>query len=126
MALAATDDGYRELQNKIKRHLAHAVELRQLSQEDLLAVLFLLSQTTTVLEQETFVEIFSDSFPVLKTVQLEKRSTAKGDVEAKVKKVVADMVFSNPKRATEITKAALKKDVSWEELVKQFPELGEL
>ena len=100
--------------------------MNRISHEDLLGVLFLLGQTSTLLELETFVEIFADAYPVLKTVEIEKRSLAKGNVEEKVRKVVSQLVFTNPKRATEITKAALDKNVSWDELVKNFPELGEV
>ena len=126
MSNVATAVSYKELQNKIKLHLAQAVEMDRISHEDLLGVLFLLGQTSTLLELETFVEIFADAYPVLKTVEIEKRSLAKGNVEEKVRKVVSQLVFTNPKRATEITKAALDKNVSWDELVKNFPELGEV
>ena len=126
MSNVATAVSYKELQNKIKLHLAQAVEMNRISHEDLLGVLFLLGQTSTLLELETFVEIFADAYPVLKTVEIEKRSLAKGNVEEKVRKVVSQLVFTNPKRATEITKAALDKNVSWDELVKNFPELGEV
>lgn len=116
---------YEELQQKIKLYLAESVELNKLNTEDLMAILFLLGQTSTVLELETFVDIFSDSYPVLKTVHMEKRSQTKVNIEEKVHKVVSKLVFKNPKRAAEITKAALKKDAVWEELVQQFPELAE-
>src|SRR5258708_1573183 len=106
MANTATVISYEELQQKIKLHLSQAVEMNKISNENLLAVLFLLGQTTNVLELETFVEIFADAFPVLKTVEMEKRSKAKINIEEKVKKVVSKLVFTNPKRATEITKAA--------------------
>ena len=62
MANTATVISYEELQQKIKLHLSQAVEMNKISNENLLAVLFLLGQTTNVLELETFVEIFADAF----------------------------------------------------------------
>lgn len=115
---------YEELQQKIELDLAKAVDANRISKEDLMPILFLLGQTSTLLELETFVDIFSDSFPVLKTVQFEKRAQVKMNFEEKVRKVVSKLVFSDPKRAAEITKAALQKGATWEDLLDKYPELG--
>lgn len=126
MPRVATAPTYGELQQKIKLHLARAMELNQLDSEDLLTILFIFGQTSNLLELELFLDIFSDAFPVLKTVEIEKRTRIKVNIEEKVQKVVSKLVFTNPKRAAEIAKAALSKDASWDELVKKYPELGEV
>jgi len=123
MANTETALTYQELEQKVKLELAQAVENNKISNENLLAVLFLLGQTSTVLELETFMEIFSDAFPVLKNMDITKRAGIQTNMEDKVRKVVSQLVFTDPKRASDITKAALKKDAKWDELVQEFPEL---
>lgn len=119
------EQSYLELQSRIKLLLARALEVRKITIEELLAILFILGQTTTTFELEAFVEIFADVFPVLKTVQLEKSEKEKINVQDRVKTVISKMVLSDPLRAAQLAKDALQKDISWEKLTAKYPELKE-
>ena len=119
------EQSYLVLQSKIKLLLARAMETRKIAIEELMAILFILGQTTTTLELEAFVEIFSDTFPVLKTVQLERSEREKINIQDKVKRVISALVLTDPLRAAQLAKDALKKDADMAKLLEKYPELGE-
>ena len=116
MATKITDKTYLAIQDKVKNMLITALKIKAISSEELMAVLFILGQTSTTLELETFLDIFKDSFPVLGQYSEEKREVAKVDLEERVKVAVSKLVHKDPLKATEIAKAALKSGVTWEEL----------
>jgi hypothetical protein len=116
---------YEELQENVKGQLIQDLNLHKISVEELMAILYILGQTSTVYELEAFVDIFSDTFPTLKSISLDREETAKTDTEAKVKKVVSKLVQKDPMRATQLAKEALQSGASWDELLKKYPELGE-
>ena len=120
-----TDKAYQELEQKIKIQLAQDYEGKRLKLEEMMSILWILGQTTSVLELETFLEVFADSFAVLKHIQLGKRAGEKVNIEAKVRKVVSKLVATDPLRATQLAKDGLRKDITWDELVKKYPELNE-
>lgn len=123
MTTKNADKTYPAMQSEVKAMLVKAFKIKAIGVEDLLAILFILGQTHNSTELESFVDIFSDSFPVLKDYSVSKKSAAKGDLEEKVRKIVSKMVADDPLKATEIAKAALKSGVTWEDLVEQFPEI---
>jgi hypothetical protein len=125
MPVATLEKSYVELQNKVKFLLADALKRRLISIEELQAILIIFSRTETTYELEAFLEIFADSFPVLKQFEHEKRKTAKGKIEDRAREVVQKMIKKDPMKAAEIAKAALKPGVTWEELTARFPELEE-
>ena len=125
METKITDKAYLVMQEEIKSTLAQAFKIKAIGMEDLLAILFILGQTDNSLELETFVDIFSDSFPVLKDYEVGKRSETKSGLEEKVRQIVSKMVSKDPLKATEIAKAALKPGMTWENLKKEFPEIEE-
>ncbi len=119
----AKDQAYLAMQNQIKSTLVQAFKIKAIEVDDLLAILFILGQTENSFQLETFIEIFSDSFPVLKDYAVSKKSDAKSDLDERVRKIVSKIVATEPLKATEIAKAALKAGTTWEELKKQFPEI---
>ncbi len=123
METKITDKVYLAMQEEIKSMLVQAFKIKAIGVEDLLAILFILGQTNNSLELETFVDIFSDSFPVLKDYEVGKRSEAKSGLEEKVRQIVTKMVAQDPLKATEIAKTALKPGMTWDELIKEFPEI---
>ncbi len=90
-----------------------------------MAILFILGQTTTTEELEMFVEIFAESFPILKSIHLQSHESGKRNIEVAVKKAVSKILMTDPIRATQLAKEALNKNANWEELVRKYPELGE-
>ncbi len=125
METKITDKTYLAMQAEIKSMLVQAFKIKAIGVEDLLAILFILGQTNNSLELETFVDIFSDSFPVLKDYEVSHRGEKKSDLEERVRKIVSKMVAEDPLKATEIAKAALKPGMTWDELIKEFPEIEE-
>jgi len=126
METKITDKAYLAMQEEIKSALVNAFKIKAIGVEDLLAILFILGQTDNAPELEAFVDIFSDSFPVLKDYEVGKRSEAKTGLEERVRKIVSKMVAQDPLKATEIAKAALQQGMTWDELMKEFPEIEEL
>ena len=125
MAQKIKDKAYLETQDKVKAMLIKALKIKAITTEELMAVLYILGQTDTALELETFIDIFSGSFPVLSQYSDEKRSFAKDELVAKVKDIVSKLVHEDPLKATEIAKAALEPGATWEKLKEQFPEIEE-
>lgn len=121
----APEKSYVELRNKVKTHLAKALKTGVLSIEELRAILFIFEKTETHAELEAFLEIFSESFPVLQEFEIGKRREAKTDLESKVKNLVYKIVLKNPLKAGEIAKATLKSGMTWAELIRMYPELEE-
>lgn len=126
METKITDKAYTAMQEEIKSTLVNAFKIKAIGVEDLLAILFILGQTDNSLELEAFVDIFSDSFPVLKDYEVGKRSETKTNMEERVRQIVSKMVALDPLKATEIAKAALKQGMTWDELTKEFPEIEQL
>ena len=125
MAASQTSLTYKDFELKIKLQLARGLEMRKLTMEDLMAILFILGQTQTIEELEMFVEIFADSFPISKSIHLQKHEHTKRNIEEAVKKAISKILMVNPLRATQLAKEALNKGANWDELVKKYPELNE-
>jgi hypothetical protein len=125
METTQTTKSYQDLQLKIKLQLARGLELKKIKIEELMAILFILGQTNTTDELEMFVEIFSDSFPILKTIHLQTHEHTKRNIEVSVKKTISKILLVDPIRATQLAKEALQKNVNWDDLVKKYPELNE-
>lgn len=119
----SNDAIYLGIQSKIKTLLSESFKIKAISIEDMLAILFILGQTENAYELEAFIDIFSNSFPVLKDYQIEKKSKSKTELETIIKDIVSDMISTDPLKATEIAKIALKPNISMEEIVKQYPEI---
>lgn len=125
MAAAIEEQSYVELRNKVKHVMARALQAHVITIEEVAAMLFIFEKAETFTELEAFIEIFSEAFPILQKFGEEKQAQAKGALEEIVKKVVGKLVKKDPLKATQIAKAALKPGITWEELVKEFPELNE-
>ncbi len=119
----AKDQAYLAMQNQVKSTLVQAFKIKAIEVDDLLAILFILGQTENSFQLETFIDIFSDSFPVLKDYAVTKKSEVKSDLDERVRKIVSKMVAAEPLKATEIAKAALKPGATWDDLKQQFPEI---
>lgn len=122
---AVEEQSYVELRNKVKGIMARALQAHVITIEEVMAMLFIFEKAETFMQLEAFIEIFSDAFPVLQKFGEQKKEYAKNALEEIVKKVVGKLVQKDPLKATQIAKAALKPGVTWEDLVKEFPELGE-
>ena len=125
MATKITDKAYLEMQEEIKVLLIKALKIKAITGEELMAVLFILGQASTAFELETIIEIFSDVFPVLSEFASDRKEVAKGDLEERVKVAVSKLMETDPIKATEIAKAALEPDITWEEIKKTYPEIEE-
>jgi len=125
MAAKNTEKTYLAAQEKVKAMLATALKIKALDAEELMVILYILGQTSTTVELESFIDIFSESFPVLGDYAVSQKAELKGDLEERVKTAVSKIVQEDPLRAAEITKEALKPGAVWEEMIKKFPELKE-
>lgn len=116
-------NAYKKLERKIQEMIAKGIRLKTIAIDEAIAVLFLFSQTTNIFDLETFVEMFSDSFPFLRQLAEEKASDTKHDLETKVRTHLEKVVKTDPIKASYITQKALQPGMTWDELVKEFPEL---
>lgn len=116
---------YSDLQNTIKLALARELEHKHISVEQVMAILFLFGQTTTVEQIEAFLDIFQETFPVLQHVVTQRSEENKVGVEDRVKKAATKMITKDPMRAAQLAKDALERHMTWDALVQKYPELGE-
>ena len=114
---------YNQLQQKIKLLLARELEFRRITVQEVMAILLLFGQTKTMEEIEVFIEIFQDTFPVLKTISIEKTEQKKISVEDKVKITAQKMIKKDPMRAAQLIRDSLEKNMTWEQLAEKYPEL---
>lgn len=116
---------YVELQNNLKQFLARELEARHITVEQIMAVLLIFGQTSTVDEIDVFLEIFGETFPVLRDFDLQRREGKKVAVKDQVKDTVITMIATDPMRAAQLAKDATNNDISWEELLAKYPELSQ-
>lgn len=114
---------YNELQQKIKLLLARELEFRHITVQEVMAVLLLFGQTKTIEEIEAFVEVFQDTFPVLKTLISEEAEAKKVTIQDRVKIAAQKIIKKDPMKAASLIQDALGKNAIWEDLVKKYPEL---
>ncbi len=116
---------YVELQNNLKQFLAKELEARHITVEQIMAILLIFGQTSTVDEIDIFLEIFGETFPVLRDFDLQRREGKKIAVKDQVKDTVITMIATDPMRAAQLAKDATNNDISWEELLAKYPELNQ-
>lgn len=116
---------YVELQNQIKLFLAKELESRRTTIEEIMALLLIFSQTSSVEEIDAFIEIFKDTFPMLEEFSSGRTEGQKMEVKDKVKDAVLKMITIDPIRAGQLAKDAIDKNTPWEDLVTKYPELNE-
>jgi len=112
-----------ELQNKIRILFSSGIKKGAISVEEVLTALLLLGRAESFIELKTFVEIFSSSFPVLNKIGEEQKENFRTEIETKVKEAVGRIISKDPVMATKIAKASVEPGITWEELVRRFPEL---
>lgn len=117
---------YVELQNNLKQFLAKELETRHITVEQIMAILLIFGQTSTVDEIDVFLEIFGETFPVLRDFDLQRREGKKVAVKDQVKDTVIAMIATDPMRAAQLAKDATNNDISWEELLAKYPELNQV
>lgn len=115
---------YIELQNDLKLFLAKELESKRISVEQVMAILLIFGQTSTVEDIDGFVEIFRETFPVLGDFGSTRSEGQKLEVKDQVKETIIKILATDPMRAAELAKDALRSDLSWENLVAQYPELN--
>lgn len=111
------------LQNKVKTILTRSFQLKKIDEPSLLACLYILSQAQSQYELEAFINLFSDSFPVLKEIGEQQVESAKESLESRVREALSRVVKTAPLKATEIAKASQEPGMTWEKLVARYPEL---
>lgn len=116
---------YVELQNALKVFLANELERKRITVPEIMAILLIFGQTSTVEEIDGFVEIFKDTFPTLGDFGSQRAEGQKFEVKDKVKDVVIKMISSDPMRAAQLAKDALNSGIPWEDLVAKYPELNQ-
>ncbi len=116
---------YITLQNSLKLFLANELERKRITVHEIMAILLIFGQTSTVEEIDGFVEIFKDTFPTLGDFASNRSEGQKLEVKDKVKEVVIKILANDPMRAAQLAKDALRSDLSWEDLVAQYPELNQ-
>lgn len=114
---------YGELQQKIKLLLARELEFHHITVQEVMAVLLLFGQTKSVEQIEAFVEVFQDTFPVLKTLISQEQEAKKITIQDRVKIAAQKIIKKDPMRAASLIQDALEKNATWEDLVKKYPEL---
>lgn len=114
---------YGELQQKIKLLLARELEFHHIAVQEVMAVLLLFGQTKTVEQIEAFIEVFQDTFPVLKTLISQEAEEKKVTIQDRVKIAAQKIIKKDPMRAASLIQDALEKNAIWEDLVKKYPEL---
>jgi hypothetical protein len=123
MQQSITEETFESLQARVKDRLGEALKRKIIAVDELMAILYLLGQSKTVDELTMFLEIFSADFPVLARIHEGQREHAKGGMESRIKKAVSRILAIDPMLATEITKAAMKPGMTWDELKSEYPEL---
>ena len=116
--------GYVELQNDLKLFLAKELESKRISVEEIMAILLIFGQTSTVEDIDGFVEIFRETFPVLGDFGSTRSEGQKLEVKDQVKETIIRILATDPMRASQLAKDALRNDLSWDQLVEQYPELN--
>ena len=117
---------YLDLQKRVKESLIQDLYLQKITPEQLLAILYVLGQASDADTLESFIEIFSDVFPNLKILLLNKEESEKSDLETRVKDLVSKLILKDPIKATELAKDALQHSMPWEEIEKKYPEIKTL
>ncbi len=107
----------------IRGVLAEGLRRKRIDPNQLFVIFSLLEDAVDVQELSARLKMFEDIFPILKEVNGQFGVAARNDVEEKVAKAVAKIAKTDPLKAAEISKQALKKDLDWDKLVAQFPEL---
>jgi hypothetical protein len=114
---------YLELQGVIKAELLRAFKLKRIGLPELAAILFLLGLAETDDELKIFLDIFSNSFPVLASAKENERMIEKSDYEMKIREIAQLLVKKDPMKAAEFTKAAMMPGATLESLENDFPEI---
>lgn len=117
--------GYVELQNNLKLFLAKELEIGRINVQEVMAILLIFGQTSTVEEIDAFVEIFKDTFSVLGDFGATRSEGQKLEVKDQVKDTVIKILSTDPMRAAQLAKDAVSKDIPWDELVAKYPELNQ-
>ncbi|MFA6992472.1 MAG: hypothetical protein WC269_04320 [Candidatus Gracilibacteria bacterium] len=123
MKTAAVSKEYVALQDEVKHQLADFYEIGKIKLEDLMAVLYIFSFTESASELSAFISIFSDSFPVLKEIQIKHRAEDKVAMESSVLDVVKKVLPKDPALAAKLSKEAAKGGMTMDKLLEVYPEV---
>ena len=121
--IISEEKDFLELQKKIRVLFTSGIKKGAISVEEVLTALLLLGRAENYLELKTFVEIFSATFPVLNKIGEEQKENIRAGIETKVKDAVGRIIGKDPVLAVKIAKASVEPGITWEELVRRFPEL---
>ena len=119
----ATQETFHDLEQKIKKELLRGLQFQQVTLEDVTAILTILAEAKTHDELSLLCQIFAQEFPVLKQLVTEKAHQTQENIQAKIQKAVSKLIHTNPLLAGKIAKASLTPNITWDELVTEFPEL---
>lgn len=123
MSAAVLSNTFHELEQKIRNELVRGLKLQLVSTEEVLAILTIFAEATNHNELKLFCEIFAKDFPILGHIVEEKAHQDQENIQFKIKEAVSKLIHTNPLLATKIAKAGLTPNITWDELVIEFPEL---
>lgn len=123
MPSATLERTFTELEQKIKNELVRGLKLQLISYEEILAILTIFAEAKNHTELQLFCNIFSRNFPILKRIVEEEKNENQENIQFKIKEAVSKLIHTNPLLATKIAKAGLTPNITWDELVIEFPEL---
>ena len=107
----------------VRLFLADALAKQLLDSAQLYLLFFLLENVET---QEDLVERLTsleEDLPFLKEL-ISKLQNDRQDYEDKLVAIVSKLAVSNPVLAVEVSKTALAKNMTWENLIKIYPEIN--
>jgi len=123
MPSATLELTFTELEQKIKNELVRGLKLQLVSMEEIMAILTIFSEATNHRELKLFCEIFVKEFPILSHIIEKEKNENQENIQFKIKEAVSKLIHTNPLLATKIAKAGLTPNITWDELVIEFPEL---
>lgn len=123
MPSATLELTFTELEQKIKNELVRGLKLQLVSMEEIMAILTIFAEATNHSELRLFCKIFVKEFPILGRIVEEEKHENQENIQFKIKEAVSKLIHSNPLLATKIAKAGLTPNITWDELVIEFPEL---
>lgn len=123
MPSIALEPTFSELEQKIKNELVRGLKLQLVSMEEIMAILTIFAEATNHNELKLFCKIFVNEFPILGHIIEEEKNENQENIQSKIKDAVSKLIHTNPLLATKIAKAGLTPNITWDELVIEFPEL---
>ena len=118
--LISEEQKYQFLSKRIREEMASAYKNHSLSEEEMMAFLYILQKVSSYWELRLMVAVFREKFVFLQDVDSAVREIQKGDLEIFLQKKLPDLLKTEPDKVVEMTKYAAQPGVTLVELMNKY------